>query len=146
VCGTIPFLRRNAMSRRDIQLMRGIGSALIGGVSGAVGTAAVGALIGLALWLTGVGFAYSWLDWPIGGAIFGVVVGGLGGTIGGASQGVWGRVAVVLGAVLGAVAGSLPSWQSGTTAEILFFAICGAVGGATGAAFGVMAKFPKSVR
>jgi hypothetical protein len=88
------------MNGRVINPIRATCRALIGGVSGAVNTAVIGALIGLFLWLTGLGFSYSWLDWPIGGAIFGVVVGGIGGTIGGAFQGAWGRVAVILGAVL----------------------------------------------
>ena len=56
----------------------------VGGLAGALGSALVGALIGLAFWITGFGFAYDWLDWPIGGAIFGLVVGFLGGIVAGA--------------------------------------------------------------
>src|SRR5437763_10858182 len=60
---------------------------VLGGICGAVATATVGAVIGLALWATGLGFAYSWADWPVGGAIFGAVVGGVGGAISGAARG-----------------------------------------------------------
>jgi hypothetical protein len=42
----------------------------VGVLAGALGSAAVGAVFGFAFWVTGIGFAYDRLDWPIGGAIF----------------------------------------------------------------------------
>jgi hypothetical protein len=53
----------------------------VGLLAGALGSAAVGAIFGLAFSVTGIGFAYDWRDWPIGGAIFGLVVGAIGGTV-----------------------------------------------------------------
>src|SRR5579875_37597 len=56
---------------------------IMGGAVGALGTALIGATVGLVIWGSGLGFAYDWRDWPIAGAIFGLVVGSIGGTIAG---------------------------------------------------------------
>jgi hypothetical protein len=123
-----------------IGLMRMLLGAFLGVVLGAVATAILGAVIGLLLWATGLAFAYSWLDWPIGGALFGLVIGALGGAIGGAAQGTRVRrmkqVTVLAGATLGALVGVGPFWQADSAGELILFATFGAVGGAVGTAVG----------
>jgi hypothetical protein len=116
---------------------------LVGGVAGALGSAVVGAIFGLAFWVTGIGFAYHWLDWPIGGAIFGLVVGAIGGTVTGAVIGAGKQwierpgvpaltaVAVALSAVPGLLVGSALFSQNGI-AEALLFGILGGLGSAIG--------------
>jgi hypothetical protein len=115
----------------------------VGVLAGALGSAAVGAVFGLAFWVTGIGFAYDWLDWPIGGALFGLVVGAIGATIVRAVHAVGARgiqrlgvpplaaVAVALSAVAGLMIG--PALFSGNgIAQAALLGILGGLGSAIG--------------
>lgn len=116
---------------------------IVGGLAGALGSAVVGAIFGLAFWVTGIGFAYHWLDWPIGGAIFGLVVGAIGGTVTGAVIGAGKQwierpgvpaltaVAVTLSAVPGLLIGSALFSKDGI-AEASLFGILGGLGSTIG--------------
>jgi hypothetical protein len=121
---------------------------IVGVLAGALGSAAVGAIFGLAFWVTGIGFAYGWSDWPIGGAIFGLVVGASGGTVVGAVHGAGESgneqpgvppltaVAVALSAVPWLIIGSALFSGKGI-AEAALFGILGGLGSTTG---GVIAR------
>jgi hypothetical protein len=116
---------------------------IVGVLAGALGSAAVGAIFGLAFWVTGIGFAYDWRDWPIGGAIFGLVVGAIGGAVVGALHGAGESgierpgvppptaVAVTLSAVPGLMIGSALFSGNGI-AEAALFGILGGLGSTIG--------------
>jgi hypothetical protein len=115
----------------------------VGVLAGALSSAAVGAVFGLAFWITGLGFAYDWLDWPIGGAFFGLVVGAVGaiivrsvhtlGTRGIERLGIrpLAAVAVALSAVSGLIIGSALFSGNGI-AQAVLFGILGGLGSTIG--------------
>ena len=116
---------------------------IVGVLAGALGSAAVGAVFGFAFWVTGIGFAYDWLDWPIGGAIFGLVVGAIGATIVGTVHAVVRRgieqpgvppraaVAVTSIAVPGLMIGSA-LFEGNGIAQAALFGILGGLGSTIG--------------
>lgn len=116
---------------------------IVGTFTGAFVTSGVGASIGFAIWATGIGFAYHWLDWPLGGAVFGLLVGGIAGAIMGAVRGATvgsahGSARTILKSgglafamMIGAVFGSYLFLNKGPM-ECVIFATLGAVGGALG--------------
>ncbi len=112
--------------------MRMLLGTFFGAILGAVVTALIGAVVGLLLWATGLAFAYGWLDWSIGGAMFGLLIGAIGGATGGVAQGTkgrWGkRVPVLVGATLGAVVAMGPFWQADSTGEVILLATFGSIG------------------
>jgi hypothetical protein len=115
----------------------------VGVLAGALGSAVMGAVFGLAFWVTGIGFAYHWLDWPIGGACFGLVVGAIGATIVGTVHAVVTRgieqpgvsplaaVALALSAVPGLMIGSA-LFSGGGIAQAALFGILGGLGSTIG--------------
>jgi hypothetical protein len=115
----------------------------VGVLAGALGSGAVGAVFGFDFWVTGIGFAYDCLDWPIGGAIFGLVVGAIGATIVGtihavATPGIerlgvshLAAVAVALSAVAGLMIGSALFSGNGI-AQAALFGILGGLGSTIG--------------
>jgi hypothetical protein len=127
--------------------MRAFLSVVGAGICGALVTAAVGALIGLAIRAAGLGVDYSWLDWPIGGAIFGALVGGTGGILGGAltvitqagaqqtdQRHILGPVVeVFFGAACGIIVAIL---SRGMLGAAIFLGFMGTVGGAIGGQVG----------
>jgi hypothetical protein len=146
-----PFSTNPAFLETNMErAIRAVLGMIVGGAVGALGSAVIGATVGLLMWGSGLVFVYDWRDMPIAGAIFGMVVGSIGGTITGATLGAareWtGRrrmpalavAAILFGSVPGILIGFFLFFNWKGLAEALLFGMLGGLGGAIG---GVIAKW-----